>query len=321
MTTGIATSTSSEDDASLRKPTPAELTDGVARLLVEVDGILSSDRWAILNTGSAHALWLLHDAASLRHCCRLLQEIDVAAQAGRELTVLVLCRTHLEAFLIGLYIHFGGHEALLRIAQDTRHQFDGLHEESQKIEQSLTARKASAEERVERIKSINRGITFQNAKDPAQPPRPLLEEPYIPQLLLRSLDLTEQIDALSSHQAQNLPVSEVVDTLTKIAPEKNFGRESFRPMYLIYRLLSTIGTHPTLPVYSAYFTPGGFTRTTATPAGDFAFDAVWITTLNATAFLASRVLGDAGCATPVADELFARTEPDPSGGAGWMSDL
>jgi hypothetical protein len=34
------------------------------------------------------------------------------------------------------------------------------------------------------------------------------------------------------------------DLLTRLAREKGFGNETFRPIYLIYRVLSGIGTHP-----------------------------------------------------------------------------
>jgi hypothetical protein len=65
--------------------------------------------------------WLLYDGAALRHCCNLLYETEVAADADLELSVRMLGRAHLEAWFVALYIHFAGYEALLKVAQDARH--------------------------------------------------------------------------------------------------------------------------------------------------------------------------------------------------------
>lgn len=82
-------------------PSSAQVAQGVIDLLGEVDEAFSSDRWAIL-TGREHATWLLYDGAALRHCCRLLYEIEVAAAAGLELSVRMLGRAHMEAWLVAL---------------------------------------------------------------------------------------------------------------------------------------------------------------------------------------------------------------------------
>jgi hypothetical protein len=62
--------------------TPEELSDGIARLLDEVHSALLSDRWAILDRGTEHVTWLLYDGAALRHCCRPLYELEVAAETN-----------------------------------------------------------------------------------------------------------------------------------------------------------------------------------------------------------------------------------------------
>jgi hypothetical protein len=74
-------------------PSSAQVAQGVIDLLGEVDEAFSSDRWAIFDSGRQHATWLLYDGAALRHCCRLLYEIEVAA-AGLELSVRMLGRAH-----------------------------------------------------------------------------------------------------------------------------------------------------------------------------------------------------------------------------------
>jgi hypothetical protein len=85
-------------------PSSAQVAQGVIDLLGEVDEAFSSDRWAILDSGRQHSTWLLYDGAALRHCCRLLCEIEVAAAAGLELSVRMLGRAHMEAWLVALYM-------------------------------------------------------------------------------------------------------------------------------------------------------------------------------------------------------------------------
>lgn len=109
------------DDAPPR-PTAADLADLAERLLDEVDHELSTDRWAILNIETEHATWRRYDMAALRHCCRLVRKIEAASASGLEFAVRTLDRAHMEAWLTALYIHFGGHEALVRLARNTEYQ-------------------------------------------------------------------------------------------------------------------------------------------------------------------------------------------------------
>ncbi len=127
----------------------------------------------------------------------------------------------------------------------------------------------------------------------------------------------DRIADFSDTQARQLPVSELVDLLTRLAKEKGFGNETFRPIYLIYRVLSGIGTHPTLNILESYLTPGGFIRVSPAPVNGSIADSARITALYATAFLACAVLGDHGCPVPAAAELCARFAPDPSVGSAW----
>ena len=90
----------------------------------------------------------------------------------------------------------------------------------------------------------------------------------------------------------------VVDALTKWGPEKGFGRESFTPMYHIYRVLSRwITSIPALNVLDAYFLPGGFVRTLPVQLGPSMLKDARVTALYSTAFLAGWVLGGAGSTT------------------------
>jgi len=309
-----------QDDKSDDAPTPEELSDGIARLLTEVEDAFASDRWAILDRGSEHVTWLLYDGAALRHCCRLLYEMEIAAAARLELAVRLLARAHLETWLTGLYIHYGGFEAVERVAQDTRYALEATDHEARLFDQWLTAEQKSARKRARKVEQANKGMSQWNKANPEGPAKAMLDEPYVPQLQPTGLDLSDRIAAFGDYEARSLPVSEIVDALTKLAPEKAFGRESFRPLYLIYRVLSTIGAHASLNILEAYLNPGPsgrFIRIAPLPANGSMIDNARITALHGTAFLASAVLGEQGSPTPVADEIRAWLMPDPTGRAAW----
>lgn len=135
----------------------------------------------------------------------------------------------MEAWLVALYIHFGGYEALLKVAQDARHSLEGIELEARQFDEWLAAEKAAARKNGRKVAKTNNGIAQWNGKNPDAPPKPMLDEPYVPQLSSTGLDLSSLIDGFGPHEAQGLSVSEIVDTLTKWGPEKGFSRESFRP--------------------------------------------------------------------------------------------
>lgn len=298
-------------------PTSEQVARGVIDLLREVDEAFDSDKWAILDCGREHVTWLLYDGAALRHCCRLLYEIEVAAAACLELSVRLLGRAHLEAWLVALYVHFGGYEALCKVAQDARHRLEGIDLEAKQFDEWLAAEKRAAHKSGKKVAKTNRGIAQRNESNPDAPAKPLLDEPYVPRLSPAGLDLSNLVEGFGLHEAQGLSVSEIVDTLTKWGPEKGFSRESFRPIYLIYRTMSAIGTHTNMHILDAYFVPGGFVRIDPMPNNGSASDSVRVTSLYGTAFLAGRVLGECGIATPAADEICDWLKPDPSGRAAW----
>jgi hypothetical protein len=185
-------------------PSSAQVGQGVIDLLGEVDEAFSSDRWAILDSGRQHATWLLYDGAALRHCCRLLYEIEVAAAAGLELLVRMLGRAHMEAWLVALYVHFGGYEALLKVAQDARHSLEGIELEARQFDEWLAAERTAARKSGRKVAKTNGGIAQWNEKNPDVPPKPLLDEPYVPQLSSTGLDLSSLIEGFGPHEAQGL---------------------------------------------------------------------------------------------------------------------
>jgi hypothetical protein len=302
-------------------PTDKELTEWADALLAEIDGTLSADAWAIIDRASDHRIHRLYDAASLRHCAALLAEIEAVAKAGQELATRVLIRTHIEAFLFALYIHFGGIDAVTKIAQDTLSSLAATHNDFVAWDEWVEKEKVRTAEARDKIRRNNEANSKWNAEHPEEPPRPIFEEPYVPQLSTTGVDLSDAIADFGELEAEALPVRTVVDALTKWGPEKGFGRESFTPMYHIYRVLSGGSLHPTLNVLDAYFLPGGFVRTLPVQLGPSMLKDARVTALYSTAFLAGWVLGDAGSTTTVSSFLRNRLEPDPSGGRGWAPGL
>ena len=285
--------------------TAEELSAGIVRLVDEVKETLATDRWAILDTGTEHVKWLLYGAAALRHCCRLLYEMEIAARADQEFSVRLLGRAHLEAWLVALYIHHGGFEALTRVAQDTRYGLEATANDAAEFDKWLTAERKAARKSVRKVEQANNEIQQWNEANPGRTTKSLIDAPHIPQLQPTGLDFKDRIADFGSYEERPLPVSEIVDALTKLALDKGFGKESFRPLYLIYRVLSSIGTHPTLNVFDAYFMPGGFIRIASAPINGSAIDTTRATALHATAFLAGAVLGDQGCPTQFTETISA----------------
>jgi hypothetical protein len=290
-------------------PTYNDLSDAVARLLAEADAALSSNRWAIRNTGSEHVRHRLYDAAALRHCCLLLKEIEQAVRAGQEMTVRLAGRAFVEAWVTAVYLHFGGYDALTRIVQDTRKQTETTDRELKAFNQQLAKDKAKAQAKLAKVQKMNAGITKWNQSHPEQPTKPLLEEPHIPQLASVDIDLSDRIADFSEFQARGLPFSEVVAALTKLGPEKGFANETFAPIYLIYRMLSAGGTHPTIHVYDSYFRPSYFVSTAPEPDSPPTRMSTLITALYAVALLIGWVLSEPGHSTPVASQLRDQLQP------------
>jgi hypothetical protein len=298
-------------------PTYDDLSEDLARLLAEVDTALSSNRWAILNTGSEHVRHRLYDAAALRHCCLLLREIEQSVSSGQDMTVRLTGRALLEAWIAAVYLHFGGYDALTKIIQDTLKQTETLDKDLKAFDQQLAKDKAKAEAKLARIQKANAGITKWNNSHPEKPPKPLLDEPHIPQLAPTDIDLSGRIADFSDFTARDLPVSEMVAALTKLGPEKSFANETFHPIYLLYRMLSTGGTHTNIHIYDSYFRHSYFTTTAPEPDRSPASMGTLVTALYSVALLAGWVLSEPGHPTPIASQLRDHLQPDPSGRSGW----
>jgi hypothetical protein len=116
-----------------------------------------------------------------------------------------------------------------------------------------------------------------------------------------------------------------VDTLTTWGPKRGFALESFRPIYVHYRFLSSIGPHAGMSVLDQYLMPyrptDWFITVKDAPNSGSVADTILCTALYATASVAGYVLGDQGCDTAAAGEIEARLRPDPTGRSAWAPGL
>ncbi|WP_405945435.1 hypothetical protein OG588_49330 [Streptomyces prunicolor] len=300
--------------------TSDDVSELVPLLLAEVKRAFASSRWALINSSTERVKWLVYAGAALSHCCRLLAEMERAGRADQEMAVRLLGRAHLEAWVVCLYIQFGEYPALERLGQAELRHLNGLQQEADAIDAMLAADRKEARRRRKKVEKANTGIARWNAANPAEVAKPLRELPHVPQLKPIGIDLSEAIAEFGSLMAQELTVSEMVDTLTKWGPTHGFATESFRTLYFYYRLLSGLGTHATMTVLDQYVPTrpsDSFVRVRAAPSLGTAADQLRCTALYATAYATGYVLSAQGCDTPIADRIEATLYPDPAGRSAW----
>ncbi|MFI6690053.1 hypothetical protein [Streptomyces sp. NPDC050485] len=304
--------------ATVRPLTADDVSALVPLLLAEVKQAFDSSHWALVNSGTERVKWRVYAGAALSHCCRLLAEMEAAGRAQQEMAVRLLGRAHLEAWVVCLYIHLGEYSALERLGQAEVRHLDGLQQEADTIDVKLAADRKEARRRRKKVEKANAGIARWNEANPTEVAKSLHELPHVPQLKPINIGLSQVIAEFGSLTAQKLPVSEMVDTLTKWGPARGFAEESFRSLYFYYRLLSGLGAHATMAVLDQYVPTGAsdsFVKVKASPSLGTTADLPCMA-LYATAYAAEYVLSAQGCDTPVADRIEATLSalyPDPAG--------
>ncbi|MFD7169395.1 hypothetical protein [Streptomyces violascens] len=269
----------------------------------------------MVNSGTEEVKCLIYAGAALSHCCRLLAEMETAARAHQEMATRLLFRTHIEAWVACLYIHFGGYPALERLARAEARYQEGLQQEADSIDATLAAARKEARIRRKRVAKENAHKARWNAANPTEVGKTLTELPHAPQLKPLSLDRSETIAEFGTSGAQELTVSEMVDTLTKWGPTLGFATAPVRILYFYYRHMSGLGSHTTMSVLDEYVphrASDSFVKVKASPRLEIA-DQLPCMALYATADAAQRVLGAQGCDTPVADRIEATLYPGPAG--------
>ncbi|MFD7596307.1 hypothetical protein ACFV6D_25135 [Kitasatospora sp. NPDC059812] len=301
------------------RPTHDELAEATSRLRAEIDSAFASDRWALLDTRTEQVTWRLYDGAALRYCTALLRELEAAIVGELEYAVRSLARSLIEAAVFSLYIHFGGHEAVVTVGQAARHSAEGVQNARDRINTELSVRKKKARGRLKRVQARNADIARRNTSRPDLPPTELIQTPHVPQLEPSRMDLTALICGFGSIQAQALPIADMVEKLSEWAPTRGIGQEDLRPVYLSYRQLSMV-THASMHVLDELFRPGHYVRISARPAPNELGLMLWDVGLYYTSFIAEHVLGSAGCATPESTRIRIWTQPKPNGQAPWQED-
>ncbi|MFE3527009.1 hypothetical protein ACFXOD_36645 [Streptomyces sp. NPDC059161] len=303
------------DTGSIVRPlTSDDVSELVPLLLAEVEQAFGSSRWALVNSGTERVKRRVYAGAALSHCCRLLAEMETAARAHQEIAARLLFRAHLETWVVCLYIHFGGHQALERLARAEVLYLEGLQQEADTIDATLAAARKEARIRRKRVEKENGHKAQWNAANPTEVAKNLTELPHAPQLKPLSLDRSETIAEFGTLTAQKLTVSEMVDALTKWGPTRGFATEPLRILYLYYRHMSGLGTHTTMSVLEEYVPrqpSDSFVKVKGSPSLEIAGQLPSMA-LYATADAVQRVLGAQGCDTPIADRIRATLPPDPA---------
>ena len=193
------------------------------------------------------------------------------------------------------------------------------HDNLKEFDARLLRAKKAAKKKHKAIADANAGINMWNARNPSQAAKQVHDEPYIPQLTPTGIDISRRLTQdLKGVEPRRLPLTEIADRLTELGPVKGFAQETFRPLYIYYRIFSAGSAHANINVYDAYYQPGAtFDHAAAQPTDDSLAMPIRITALYCAAFLVGWVLLDAGLPATVATELRNRYEPEPSGQASW----
>lgn len=293
------------------------LSRDAARLLAEADTALSSNAFAILNNQTRSTIHRLYEAASLRHCCVLLQDIEKCSEAGQEIVVRILARVFMEAWFIAMYIHFGGWTAFERVAQETAYQSGLVARAFTDYDKRLMQTKKIAKRKGRAVAKANAGISTWNETNPAQP-KELHVPPYIPTLNPTGIDVSRRVTKdLKDVEQKHLTIEEVTRQLSALGPTKGFAQETFEPLYLWYRVFSAGSVHATLNVYDTYYRPGNFDRIAPAPADTTLVPQIRVTALYCTALIVQAVLNASNIHAPVAAALLETYEPDPSQSSWW----
>ena len=297
----------------LDEPQDDELSGLIAALVTEVDEALRSDAWVLLDKPSITVR--VHSGAALWHCCVLLTDLDSAGIAAREVNLRLLARAHIEAWIVALFIHYGEIDALEKLAADLRRHFQIQHDEGIRYDKKLTKELRRIEKANRQIREDNAGKSEWNVAHPEMPPKQLRAELRAASRPLIGMDLSAPIAKLSGVDAKSLPFTSIISELNRLAKAKAFGEENFDVIYIVaYRLLSAVGAHPTLEVVNSYIghhESANFVRVSREMNSPSFDPTVRHTSLMATAFLANRVLAEAGGTSPVADEILNRYSETP----------
>lgn len=298
-------------DEGASRPTDAELPVLIAEVIAEVRAALASDRWAVLPNDRMVAA--VYAAAGLSHCCVLAEEIVSAHDRGSEMTGRILSRALFETWLVAVYIHHGGVEALTAVGDAYHHSLQVQNEVVRVHDDQLKTARSKVRNRNAKIAKSNRGIEEWNRRNSHQPPKELHDQLPEPAGVLIGLDLSEGLRGIPARSPKPLPLISLVDRLRRLTREAG-KEESFDAAYhLAYRGLSSLGAHANLFVLNSYLDDRGGqailirVRTDSVVSSSFGSPNLNMALLL-TAQLSSLVLGARDCLCEVSDVVLQRFE-------------
>ena len=236
-----------EEDASAD-----QLLEFADKLLDLVDEEFSRDAWRILNYGTESSKLKIYKAATMRHCANLLRELAEAGFNGNEMSLRIVGRAHIEAFVYGMYLALGDWEALNAVAADSKFYDEALANDLDNWNEWVTERTHKAKRRLRAVRAANAAIVRFNECHPPDQHKSLHPEPHIPRQNVVDYQTTDLRQRLPGVVKAELPLRQLIDQLEGLARKKGLGSESFQPIYHVYRVLSGLGTHPTLDVLDSY---------------------------------------------------------------------
>ena len=293
------------------RPTDAELPGLIAQVITEVREALASDRWVVLPNDRMVAA--VHAAAGLSHCCVLAEEIVSAHDRGSEMTGRILSRALFETWLVSVYIHHGGVEALIAVGDAYHHSLQVQNEVVRVHDDQLRTARSKVRKRNAKIAKTNQGIEEWNRRHPDQSPKQLHEQIPEPAGVLIGLDLSEGLRRIPTRSPKPLPLMTLVDRLRRLTREAG-KEESFDAAYhLAYRGLSSLGAHANLFVLNSYLDDRGgqaiLIRLRSDSAVSSSFGSPNLNmALLLTAQLSSLVLGSRDCPCQISDAVLQRFE-------------
>jgi hypothetical protein len=163
-----------------------------------------------------------------------------------------------------------------------------------------------------KIKANNRLNGAWNIAHPDETPRPirdLLLAPRRPQI---GWDLAHWIKQLNTVEAKAMSFKQLVAKTNALLRATDDGEQNLDVIYSVaYRLLSSVGGHPSLEVMNGYIEHSEratMVRLTERINSPSFISVIRHTSLMATALVAYRVLGLPGAATPAAVDILKRYE-------------
>lgn len=233
------------------QPSVANLSSLAYELLEVIWGELEHDRWAILNVGTDSTKVRAYEMASLRHCSQILSEMIAAANQDLHLTVTILARVHIEASFVGMFITVGGMHALHVIAANTRYEDETTANELDAWNARLRDATRAIRKRIRRLTKVNAQMASWNEKHPGEPPKSLLVPPRLPRQNYVDGVADELRKRVNTDPAKT-SLRKIVDETSRLAKALGLTHEPLDPIYHVYRLVSSQGTHASLGLLDSY---------------------------------------------------------------------